>query len=96
MPTPQRIRFRLLEKMLIWGAPFLHCGESYRNDLRETKRITGFEYVRFHAIFHDEVGVYTTKTHSGTGLHFLMWIRSMTDAGKQGRPFGGLSFMPKN
>ena len=32
--------------------------ESYRNDLRETKRITDFEYVRFHAIFHDEVGLY--------------------------------------
>src|SRR4051812_13836517 len=32
--------------------------ESYRRDLREVKEATGFEYVRFHAIFHDEVGVY--------------------------------------
>src|SRR6267143_2346501 len=32
--------------------------ESYRHDLRETKRITGFEYVRFHAIFHDETDFY--------------------------------------
>src|ERR1019366_7011226 len=32
--------------------------ESYRNDLRSVKQITGFQYVRFHAIFHDEVGLY--------------------------------------
>ncbi len=32
--------------------------ESYRQDLREVKQITDFQYVRFHAIFHDEMGVY--------------------------------------
>src|ERR1700690_3580717 len=46
------------EKMFGSGRAILSLRESYRSDLRETKRITDFDYVRFHAIFHDEVGVY--------------------------------------
>src|SRR5258708_28508978 len=46
------------EQMFGSGRAILSLRESYREDLRETKRITGFEYVRFHAIFHDEAGVY--------------------------------------
>src|SRR6478609_9477402 len=46
------------EQMFGSGRAILSLRESYRTDLRETKRITDFEYVRFHAIFHDEVGVY--------------------------------------
>jgi len=44
------------EKMFGSGRAILSLREGYRHDLRETKRITGFEYVRFHAIFHDEAG----------------------------------------
>src|SRR5947208_607862 len=47
------------EKMFGSGRAILSLRESYRSDLRETKQITGFEYVRFHAIFHDEAGVYS-------------------------------------
>ena len=46
------------ERMFGSGRAILSLRERYRQDLRETKRITGLEYVRFHAIFHDEVGVY--------------------------------------
>src|SRR6266566_5892663 len=46
------------EKMFGSGRAILSLRESYRNDLRETKRITGVEFVRFHAIFHDEAGLY--------------------------------------
>ena len=46
------------EKMFGSGRAILSLREGYRNDLRETKRITGFEYVRFHAIFNDETGFY--------------------------------------
>jgi xylan 1,4-beta-xylosidase len=46
------------ENMFGSGRAILSLRESYRQDLRETKRITDFEYVRFHAIFHDEVGIY--------------------------------------
>ena len=40
------------------GRAMLSLRDDYRHDLREVKRITGFEYVRFHGILHDEVGVY--------------------------------------
>jgi len=40
------------------GRAILSLRDSYRQDLREVKGITGMQYVRFHAIFHDEVGVY--------------------------------------
>src|SRR5512147_2961661 len=32
--------------------------ESYRQDLREVKQVTDMKYVRFHALFHDEMGIY--------------------------------------
>src|ERR1700676_4730042 len=44
------------EMMFGSGRAILTLRESYRNDLRATKRITDFRYVRFHAILHDEVG----------------------------------------
>ena len=39
------------------GRAILSLRESYGQDLRDVKKITGMEYIRFHAIFHDEVGV---------------------------------------
>ena len=44
------------EKMFGSGRAVLSLRDSYRRDLREVKQVTDFEYVRFHAIFHDEVG----------------------------------------
>src|SRR5215472_5933388 len=46
------------ERMFGSGRAILSLRESYRSDLRVVKGVTGFEYVRFHAIFHDEVGLY--------------------------------------
>src|SRR6266478_5651766 len=40
------------------GRAILSLRESYRKDLEAVKQATDFHYVRFHAIFHDEVGVY--------------------------------------
>jgi xylan 1,4-beta-xylosidase len=40
------------------GRAVLTLRESYRNDLREVKKVTEFNYVRFHNILHDEDGVY--------------------------------------
>jgi xylan 1,4-beta-xylosidase len=40
------------------GRAILSLRESYRRDLREVKEITGFQAVRFHGIFNDEVGLY--------------------------------------
>src|SRR5438270_2906313 len=45
------------EKMFGSGRAILSLRDDYRRDLREMKRVTDFEYIRFHAIFHDEVGL---------------------------------------
>jgi xylan 1,4-beta-xylosidase len=40
------------------GRSVLTMRESYRDDLRATRQITGLQFVRFHGIFNDEMGVY--------------------------------------
>ena len=40
------------------GRAILSLRDSYRTDLATVKEATDFESVRFHAIFHDEVGLY--------------------------------------
>jgi xylan 1,4-beta-xylosidase len=84
------------EKMFGSGRAILSLRESYRRDLRETKRITGFEYVRFHAIFHDEVGVYDEDA-SGQPIYNFSYIDQIYDGLLENnvRPFVELSFMPK-
>jgi xylan 1,4-beta-xylosidase len=84
------------EKMFGSGRAILTLRESYRNDLRETKRITGFEYVRFHAIFHDEVGLYDEDT-DGKPVYNFSYVDQIYDGLLQNkvRPFIELSFMPK-
>ncbi|WP_035350931.1 GH39 family glycosyl hydrolase [Edaphobacter aggregans] len=40
------------------GRAILSLRDSYRKDLHSVKQITGFQAVRFHGIFDDEVGLY--------------------------------------
>jgi xylan 1,4-beta-xylosidase len=84
------------EKMFGSGRAILTLRESYRNDLREAKRITDFEYVRFHAIFHDEVGLYEEDA-SGRPVYNFSYIDQIYDGLQENhvRPFIELSFMPK-
>ena len=84
------------EKMFGSGRAILSLRDSYRHDLRETKRITGFEYVRFHAIFHDEVGLYD-ETPDGKPIYNFSYIDQIYDGLLENhvRPFVELSFMPK-
>jgi xylan 1,4-beta-xylosidase len=84
------------EKMFGSGRAILSLRDSYRNDLRETKRITGFEYVRFHAIFHDEVGLYDEDAN-GKPVYNFSYIDQIYDGLLENkvRPFVELSFMPK-
>src|SRR4051794_21313613 len=58
------------EQMFGSGRAILTLRESYRNDLRAVKQITGFRYVRFHAILHDEVGVYNEDGHGNPVYNF--------------------------
>lgn len=84
------------EKMFGSGRAILTLRESYRKDLRETKRITDFEYVRFHAIFHDEAGFYD-EDESGKPVYNFSYIDQIYDGLLENhvRPFIELSFMPK-
>jgi xylan 1,4-beta-xylosidase len=84
------------EKMFGSGRAILSLREGYRHDLRETKSITNFEYVRFHAIFHDEVGVYDEDA-SGKPLYNFSYVDQIYDGLLENkvRPFVELSFMPK-
>src|SRR5271168_4528999 len=66
------------EKMFGSGRAILSLREGYRHDLRETRRITGFEYVRFHAIFHDETGFYD-EDKDGQPLYNFSYIDQIYD-----------------
>ena len=70
--------------------------ESWRNDLRSVKRITGFEYVRFHAIFHDEMGVYT-EDETGKPVFNFSYVDQVYDGLLENgvKPYVELSFMPR-
>jgi xylan 1,4-beta-xylosidase len=70
--------------------------ESYRDDLRATKKITDLQYVRFHAIFHDEVGIYNEDAQGKPFYNFSYADQIYDGLLKNGvRPFVELSFMPK-
>jgi xylan 1,4-beta-xylosidase len=84
------------EKMFGSERAIVTLRHSYRNDLRETKRITGFEYVRFHAVFHDEMGVYDEDAQ-GKPLYNFSYVDQVYDGLLENnvRPFVELSFMPR-
>ncbi len=84
------------EQMFGSGRAILTLRESYRNDLREVKAATDFKYVRFHAIFHDEVGVYD-EDKAGNPIYNFSYLDQIYDGLLQNhvRPFVELSFMPK-
>src|SRR5664279_472705 len=58
------------ERMFGSGRAILSLRDSYRRDLRDTKAVTDFEYVRFHAIFHDEVGFYAEDPQGHPSYNF--------------------------
>ncbi len=84
------------EQMFGSGRAILALRESYRNDLRAVKLVTDFRYVRFHAILHDEVGLYNEDEH-GTPVYNFAYIDEICDGLlKNGvRPALEVSFMPK-
>lgn len=78
------------------GRAILSLRESYRSDLRETKQVTAMQYVRFHAIFHDEVGVYDEDAQGHPVFNFSYVDQIYDGLLENGvRPFVELSFMPK-
>jgi xylan 1,4-beta-xylosidase len=84
------------EQMFGSGRASLTLRESYRQDLRDVKRITGFEYIRFHAIFLDDMGVYDEDAQ-GNPVYNFSYVDQVYDGLLENgvRPFVELSFMPK-
>ncbi len=85
------------EKMFGSGRAILSLRESYRDDLRQVKDITGFEYVRFHAIFHDEAGVYS-EDEQGRPKYNFSYVDQIYDGllANHVKPFVEISFMPND
>lgn len=84
------------EKMFGSGRANLTLRESYREDLRAVKKITDFQYVRFHAILHDENGVYNEDEHGNPVYNFAYVDQIYDGLLKNGvRPVVEISFMPK-
>jgi xylan 1,4-beta-xylosidase len=83
------------ERMFGSGRAILSLRDSYRRDLRAVKAITDFEYVRFHAIFHDEVGLYDEDSQ-GHPVYNFSYVDQIYDGllANRVRPFVEISFMP--
>ncbi|HKD03742.1 MAG TPA: hypothetical protein VKB77_15000 [Terriglobales bacterium] len=84
------------EQMFGSGRAILTLRESYRHDLREVKQITGFTFVRFHAIFHDEAGLYDEDAR-GNSIYNFSYVDQIYDGllADGVKPFVELSFMPR-
>jgi xylan 1,4-beta-xylosidase len=78
------------------GRAILALRESYRDDLRAVKGATDFQYVRFHAIFHDDVGLYSEDAN-GRPVYNFSYVDQIYDGllANHVRPFVELSFMPE-
>ncbi len=84
------------EEMFGSGRAILALRESYRDDLRAVKQITDLRYVRFHAILHDEVGVYNEDEHGNPVYNFAYVDQIYDGLLKNGvRPFVEIGFMPR-
>ncbi len=83
------------EQMFGSGRAVLSLRESYRRDVRAVRQITGFQYIRFHGILLDDVGVYDEDTQ-GRPIYNFSYVDQIYDgllaAGV--KPFVELSFMP--
>ena len=84
------------ERMFGSGRAVLSLRDQYRRDLREVKDATDFEYIRFHAIFHDEVGLYNEDADGNVSYNFS-YVDQIYDGllANHVRPFVELSFMPQ-
>ena len=84
------------EQMFGSGRAVLTLRESYRDDLRAVKQISEMQYVRFHAIFHDDMGVYDEDAQ-GKPIYNFSYVDQVYDGLLQNgvKPFVELSFMPR-
>jgi xylan 1,4-beta-xylosidase len=84
------------EHMFGSGRAALTLRAGYRDDLRAVRAVTAVSYIRFHAIFHDELGVYAEDPHGGAVYNFSYVDQVYDGLLSNGvKPFVELSFMPR-
>jgi xylan 1,4-beta-xylosidase len=105
-PVPQSIQIdanaqshpfpHFWEQMFGSGRAVLALRDNYRKDLKEVHDQVGARYVRFHAIFHDEMGVYD-EDEKGNPVFNFSYVDQIYDGllAEGVRPFVEISFMPR-
>ncbi|HEY6491561.1 MAG: glycosyl hydrolase family 39 [Terracidiphilus sp.] len=83
------------DQMFGSGRAILALRANYLNDLQEVHDSVGMRYVRFHAILHDDVGVYDEDKSGDPVLNFT-YVDQIYDGllARGVRPFVEISFMP--
>jgi xylan 1,4-beta-xylosidase len=85
------------ETMMGSGRAALALRAAYRRDLSLVKAATGLGYVRFHGIFHDELGVYGEDRY-GRPAYDFQYVDQIYDGllASGVRPAVELGFMPRD
>lgn len=78
------------------GRAVLSLRDDYRRDLDWVRSVTEFQYVRFHGVFDDEMGVYDEDAQ-GNPVYNFSYVDQVYDGLLQHgiKPFVEISFMPK-
>src|SRR5579862_3047522 len=84
------------EHMFGSGRAALTLRAGYRDDLRAVRAVTAVSYIRFHAILHDELGVYS-EGPQGETIYNFSYVDQVYDGllANGVKPFVELSFMPR-
>jgi xylan 1,4-beta-xylosidase len=84
------------EHMFGSGRAILSLREGYREDLRDVHGATAIGYIRFHALLHDEMGVYTEDA-TGAPVYNFSYVDQVYDGllANGVRPLVEISFMPR-
>ena len=78
------------------GRAVLTLRESWRKDAKMVKEVTALQFVRFHAIFLDDIGVYDEDSQ-GNPIYNFSYVDQVYDGLLELgiKPFVELSFMPR-
>ena len=84
------------EQVFGFGRAELVLRSSFRQDLDQMKQATDIQYLRFHAILGDELGVYDEDAH-GQAIYNFSYVDQVYDALQEAgvRPFVEIGFMPR-
>jgi xylan 1,4-beta-xylosidase len=82
------------EQMFGSGRAVLSLRDSYRHDLRAVRQITDLQYIRFHGILDDDVGVYD-EDKQGKPIYNFSYVDQIYDGllAANVKPFVELSFL---